>query len=89
MDRATWSCNIEEKGVIVLSKFLARVGKALRTIFRVRVKAGRGRRDDPDNGAVGASVTVPLKPPPPVLVGKEAKSIPAAHDDADRSDLAA
>jgi hypothetical protein len=89
MDRDARSCNIEEKGAIVLTKFLARVGKAIRTIFRVPVKVGRGRRDDPDNGAVGAGVTVPLKPPPPVLVGKEAKSIPTAADDSDRSDLAA
>ena len=87
--------NIEEKGAIVLSRFLAVIGNTLRSIFRFRVEAGRGRRegqgrrDDPDDGSVGAGVTVPLKPPPPVLVGKEAKPIPSGDDDASRSDLAA
>jgi len=84
-----WACKIEEKGAVVLSKFLAGVGRTLRSIFQFRVKAGRGRRDDPDDGTVGAGVTVPLKPPPPVLVGKEAKTIPTSDDDASRSDLAA
>ena len=88
MDRAGWACKIEEKGAFVLSRFLGVIGKTLRSIFRFRVKAGRGRRDDPDDGAVGAGVTVPLKPPPPVLVGKEAKTIPTGDDDS-RSDLAA
>ena len=79
----------KEKGAIMLSRFLARIGTALRSIFRFRVKAERGRRDDPDNGAVGAGVTVPLKPPPPVLVGKEANTIPTGAGDDSRSDLAA
>jgi hypothetical protein len=73
----------------VLSKLLAGIGKTLRSFFKVRVKAGRGRRDNPDDGAVGTGVTVPLKPPPPVLVGKEAKTIPTGDDDDSRSDLAA
>jgi hypothetical protein len=89
MDRATWTGNIEEKGAIVLSKFLAGFEKALRSVFRLRVNAGRGRRDDADDGAVGAGVPVPLKPPPSVLVGKDAKTIPTGDDDANRSDLAA
>jgi len=67
----------------------------MRSIFRFRVKAGdarrlqQGRRDDPDDGSVGAGVTVPLKPPPPVLVGKEAKPIPTGDDEDSTSDLAA
>ena len=79
----------------VFSRFLAGIGKTLRSIFRFRVNAGHGRRsqhgrrDDPDDGAIGAGVTVPLKPPPPVLVGKEAKTIPTGNDDDNRSDLAA
>ena len=89
MDRDTWTGNIEEKGAIVLSKFLAGFEKALRSVFRLGVKAGRGRRDDPDDGAVGAGVPVPLKPPPPVLVGKEAKTIPTGAEDDSRTDLAA
>ena len=86
---------MKEKGDGVLSKFVAAIGKTIKSIFRFRVKAGkaqrsqRGRRDDPDDGSVGAGVTVPLKPPPPVLVGKEAKPIPTGDDDASRSDLAA
>ena len=82
-------CNLKEKGDGVLSKFVAAIGKTMRSIFRFRVKAGNGRRDNPDDGAVGAGVTVPLKPPPPVLVGKEAKSIPTGDDDSSRHDLAA
>ena len=64
-------------------------GKTLRSIFKFQVKAGSGRSDDPDDGTVGAGVTVPLKPPPPVSVGKEAKTIPTGNDDDSRSDLAA
>ena len=60
-----------------------------RSVYRLRVSAGRGRRDDADDGAVGAGVPVPLKPPPPVLVGKDAKTVPTGDDDANRSDLAA
>ena len=60
-----------------------------RSIFKLRVKAGRGRRDNPDDGAVGAGVTVPLEPPPPALVGKEAKTIPTGEDGDSRSDVAA
>jgi len=76
----------------MLSRFLAVIRKSLRTIFRFRVKAGRderGRRDNPDDGSVGAGVTVPLKPRPPVLVGKEAKQIPTGDDEDTQSDLAA
>ena len=71
------------------------IGKRMRSIFRFRVKAGHGRRarnrppDDPEDGSVGAGVTVPLKPPPPVLVGKVAKLIPESDDEASRTDLAA
>ena len=88
-------CNIKEKGDGVLSKFVAVIGKTMRSIFRFRVKAGHGRRsqngrrDDPNDGSVGAGITVPLKPPPPVLVGKEAKPIPTGDDDSSRHDLAA
>lgn len=77
----------------MLSRFLTVIGKTLRSIFRFRVKAGPtrrdgpGRRNDPGDGSVGAGVTVPLKPPPPVLVGKEAKPIPTGDDEV--SDLAA
>jgi hypothetical protein len=67
----------------VFSKLFAGFRKALRSVFRFRVKAGRGRRDDPDDGAVGAGFAVPLKPRPPVLVGKEAKTIPSIDDHAD------
>jgi hypothetical protein len=74
---------------MMLSKFLAGMGKALRFIFRFRLKAERGRRDDPNDGAVGAGVTVPLTPPPSVLVGKEAKTIPTGAEDDSRTDLAA
>src|SRR5262245_56154317 len=88
-DQAAWTCKIEEKGAVVLSKFLARVGRKLRSIFRFRVKSGHELRDNPEDGAVGAGVTVPLKPPPPVLIGKEAKTIPTGNDDDSRSDLAA
>jgi hypothetical protein len=89
MDRASWACKIEEKGALVLSRLLAGIGKTLRWIFRLRVKPARGRRDDPDDGTVGAGVTVRLKPPPPALVGREAKMIPTGDDDANRSDMAA
>jgi len=83
------ACKIEEKGAFVLSRFLAGIGKTLRSIFRFRIKAGSGRPDDPDDGTVGAGVTVPLNPPPPVLVGKEAKPIPTGNEDGSRSDLTA
>ena len=73
----------------MLSRFLAGIGKKLRSLFKVRVKAGGGQRDNPDDGAVGEGITVPLKPPPPVLVGKEAKSIPTGDDVSSRHDLAA
>src|SRR5438034_4017356 len=69
-----------------LSMFLAAIGKTIQSVFRFRVKAGhgqrqqQGRRDDADNGSVGAGMTVPLKPPPPALVGKEAKPIPTGYD---------
>src|SRR5688572_12136997 len=84
-----WVKQHRTEGAIMLSRFFAGLRKALRSVFRSRVKAGPGRRGDPGDGAVGAGVTVPLKPPPPVLVGKEAKAFPKIDDDADRSDLAA
>ncbi len=79
----------------MLSRFLAVVRKGLRSLFRFRVKAGHGksaahgRRDDLDDGSVSVGVAVPLKPPPPVLVGKEAKPIPRNHEADDESNLAA
>jgi len=79
----------------MLSSFLAVIRKGLRSILRFRGKAvrgqshGGGRRDDPDDGSVFASVTVPIKPPPPVLVGKDAKKIPTRDNDGDESELAA
>ncbi len=79
----------------MISRLLAVIRKTLRSIFRVRVKAGlgrsdgKGRPDDPNDGSVGVGVTVPLKPPPPVLIGKDAKPIPTGEDDASQSDLAA
>jgi hypothetical protein len=83
--------NAKSKGKVffVLSRFLVAIGKTLRSLFNLRVKGGLGRRDNPDDGAVSAGVTVPLKQPPPVLVGKEAKSIPTGDDDSSRHDLAA
>ena len=70
--------NLEGKGAIMISRFFA-VIRNKRSIFRIRVKAGGsyGKRepDDSNNGSVGVGVTVPRKPPPPVLIGKDAKPI--------------
>lgn len=77
----------------MISRFFAAVRRTLRLIFKIRVKAGpgrhpgKGRHDDPDDGSVAVGVTVPLKPRPPVLIGKDAKAIPT--DGEDRTDLAA
>ncbi len=81
----------------MISSLFDVIRRTLRSIFGIRVKAGLGRSSDrngggphdPNNGSVGVGVTVPLKPPPSVLIGKDAKPIPQGDDDSERSDLAA
>ncbi len=66
----------------MLRRFFASVLATVRSILKPRpvVADARGKQGDPDEGAVGAGVTVPIKPSPPVLVGKEAKPIPAGNN---------
>jgi hypothetical protein len=88
--------NIKENDTTMISRVLAVIKRTLLSVFRrPHVKAGHrrsgghGGRNDPNDGSVSVGVTVPLKPPPPVLIGKDAKPIPKSDNDADQTELAA
>ena len=80
--------DIEMKAAAMLGRLFAGIWKTVRSAFRSRsaAAASPSRRDDPDEGAVGVGVTVPIKPSPPVLVGKEAKAIPSGDDHAEKTE---
>jgi hypothetical protein len=77
----------------MLHRLAAAIKNMMRAFFsppsRPATPAGAGKRSGPDDELGGAGVTAPLKPPPPVLVGRDAKPLPPEEEDRYGEDLAA
>ena len=54
----------------------------IRALLRGAVFPGRGKRENPDEGAQGAGVPAGLKPTPPVLAAAAARSLPGPGEQA-------
>jgi hypothetical protein len=77
---------LSTKALSALPKLIRAAASRVRSILRKTVRKFRNSPDDPDQGFEFAGVAVPVKPRPPVLVGKAAKEFPILNE---HQDLAA